>query len=1064
MAIESSKKAIKKKRFSIQYTAVSIFLFATLFTATVAICLQFYFSKQLAHEYALNSFSVNAQATSKHLNMIDRKARNAVELLSKYTPIITENFVNHNINTIFSDVIRNNPYFYSVYVGFPSGDYYEVVNLDANSNIRKKIKASHKDRWVVVYITEKEGVRTRIFTYYDDALNRRVSRSENSDYVVTKRPWYINAKHNKIHQTEPYLFQNIGASGQTYSAKIVGTEVVVAVDIALGSISEYLQDQKSIGIVNSQNETYLYTSEGEIIASDVVFEDKFTLPASKPLVLSAAQKQVIKNAGSIKVSNETAWAPVDFSVAGQPQGYSIDILNLIAEMTGLQFEYINGFTWSELRKKFVEGEIDLLHSLIETANTKSLGQFSEPFLSLPFFVVTKPDAPEITHISQLDNHSLAIPKGWTIIPIIEEYYPNIQVVVVESTLESLKYVQSGKAYAGIDNGAILTYIAKEHFIDGLTYHKNITFNAVNVSTDLRIVLPEKNTDLLNIINLALKHISAEQKSVLMTKWFNTEGDNSNSMLQSTVPYKAMVSLAPHSANHNKLLTKEINGEDYYVYISPVSAVKEYYFAILVPVNRVMKSIFNKIKYSVIFTILCLLLLLPICWIFAKPIVRPIKRLEAENKKIMNRDFDSVEHIDTRITELDELACSLVDMSQSIKQYQHQQKVLMESIIQLIAEAIDDKSAYTAGHCNRVPELGIMLADVASNSTAEGVKDFTFKNEDEIHEFRIAAWLHDCGKIITPEHIVDKGSKLEAIYNRIHEIRMRFEVLRRDAHINYYEKRLNSTDKSPEFVQALQAELEERYAQLDVEYTFVANANVGGEMMKDEDVSRLHEIAEQTWLRHYDDQVGLSPVEEMQLTSDSKVLPVTEKLLADKPEHIVVRTKGKTYDPKFGIKVDIPANEANIGELYNLSISRGTLTAEDRFKINEHIIGTIKMLDRLPFPPELSRVPRYASTHHETLKGTGYPRKLTAEDLSIPERILVLADIFEALTAADRPYKKAKPLSVSIRILHNMAKDDHVDMDLFKLFLSSGIYKTYADKFLKPEQLDEVDVEAYLKES
>jgi HD-GYP domain-containing protein (c-di-GMP phosphodiesterase class II) len=152
---------------------------------------------------------------------------------------------------------------------------------------------------------------------------------------------------------------------------------------------------------------------------------------------------------------------------------------------------------------------------------------------------------------------------------------------------------------------------------------------------------------------------------------------------------------------------------------------------------------------------------------------------------------------------------------------------------------------------------------------------------------------------------------------------------------------------------------------------------------------------------------------------------------------------------------------NQGELYNLSISRGTLTDEDRFKINEHMISTIKMLESLPFPPELQNVPRYASTHHETMRGSGYPRKLPGDQLSIPERILAVADVFEALTASDRPYKKAKPVSVAVDILYKMVLDNHIDKDCFELFIRDKVYMQYAEKFLPPQQIDEVDTEKYL---
>jgi HD-GYP domain-containing protein (c-di-GMP phosphodiesterase class II) len=410
------------------------------------------------------------------------------------------------------------------------------------------------------------------------------------------------------------------------------------------------------------------------------------------------------------------------------------------------------------------------------------------------------------------------------------------------------------------------------------------------------------------------------------------------------------------------------------------------------------------------------------------------------------------------------------MSVAIKDHELKQQELMDSFIQLIAQTIDDKSAYTGGHCNRVPELGLMLVDevVKDKST---FKDFSFKTPDEYREFKISAWLHDCGKIITPEHIVDKGSKLESIYNRIHEVRMRFEVLWRDAEVNYYQALIEQPEQQKKLYQLLI----EQQGQLTQDFAFVANANVGGEFMAEDKVEQLHLIAQQTWQRHFDDTLGLSPVEELHLVrqyeqqgyqerteAESQKLPVTEQLLTDKAEHIIKRDNPVEFDEKLAIKMSAPEHHANLGELYNLSISRGTLTAEDRYIINEHIIGTIKMLEQLPFPPELANVPRFASTHHETLIGTGYPRQLTAEQLTVPERVLVIADIFEALTAADRPYKKAKSLSVSINILHKFALDQHIDIDLFELFLTSGIYLTYANKYMQSEQIDEVDITKYLR--
>ena len=283
------------------------------------------------------------------------------------------------------------------------------------------------------------------------------------------------------------------------------------------------------------------------------------------------------------------------------------------------------------------------------------------------------------------------------------------------------------------------------------------------------------------------------------------------------------------------------------------------------------------------------------------------------------------------------------------------------------------------------------------------------------------------------------------------------MLRRDLEIEY----LNALLRGEVDKDAAKSEFEEKVLQLNDDFEFIANANIGGEFMSEDKIERVKQIAEKTWLRYFDDRLGLSPFEEMNKPTSNTQLPVREKLLEDKPEHIIKRIRPVEFAPEHGIQMQVPEHQYNMGEVYNLTISRGTLTPEDRFKINEHMISGIKMLEALPFPPELSNVPRYASTHHETLKGTGYPRKLSADDLSIPERILVIADIFEALTAGDRPYKKAKPVSVAIDIMYKMALDEHLDMDLFLLFLESGVYLEYAKKFMPETQVDEVDIQKYL---
>jgi HD-GYP domain-containing protein (c-di-GMP phosphodiesterase class II) len=333
-----------------------------------------------------------------------------------------------------------------------------------------------------------------------------------------------------------------------------------------------------------------------------------------------------------------------------------------------------------------------------------------------------------------------------------------------------------------------------------------------------------------------------------------------------------------------------------------------------------------------------------------------------------------------------------------------QRELLESFIKLIASAIDDKSPYIGGHCQRVPEITKMLATAACEQKQGPFAEFDL-DEGQWYELHIAAWLRDCGKVTTPVHIVDKSAKLETIGDRIDMIRDRFELLKRDAEIAYLRKIAKSNADKKKLKAKFDAEIEK----LDDDREFVSESNIGGEFMDPEKQERIVFIA----ARKYTD-------------ASSKMVRVLSE-----------------------------------EEVYNLRIERGTLTTEGRQVINHHIEMTIDMLEALPFPKKLRHVPEYAGGHHEKMDGTGYPRGLMGDQMSIPARIMAIADIFEALTASDRPYKKAKTVSESLRIMGFMNKDNHIDPELFDLFLKSGVWKEYAEKYLEPCQLDDIGIGAYL---
>jgi hypothetical protein len=330
---------------------------------------------------------------------------------------------------------------------------------------------------------------------------------------------------------------------------------------------------------------------------------------------------------------------------------------------------------------------------------------------------------------------------------------------------------------------------------------------------------------------------------------------------------------------------------------------------------------------------------------------------------------------------------------------------------MINEAIDEKSPYTGGHCQRVPQLTMMLAE-AVNDTSEGpLAEFAMTEKDR-YELRIAGLLHDCGKITTPVHVVDKATKLETIFDRINLVDTRFELLRRDAEIDALTKKLELARSSGldeitrrDRTYAIDEELRETLRQVEEDRKFLRRCNIGAESMSKEEQDRVH-------------QIGLSY---------------------------------KWRDPG-GNTADFLTDD----ELKNLTISRGTLTQEEREIINHHIVSTIKMLEALPWPKHLRNVPEYAGGHHERMDGKGYPRGLTREQMSVQARVMGIADIFEALTAKDRPYKKGKTLSESLHILGKFKLNGHIDPDLFDVFIRRKVYLKYAEQFLDPDQIDEVD--------
>lgn len=330
--------------------------------------------------------------------------------------------------------------------------------------------------------------------------------------------------------------------------------------------------------------------------------------------------------------------------------------------------------------------------------------------------------------------------------------------------------------------------------------------------------------------------------------------------------------------------------------------------------------------------------------------------------------------------------------------------LFSTFAETIAMAIDEKSPHTGGHCKRVPALTLMLADAVNDINKGPLASFSMSEADR-HELDIAGWLHDCGKIATPDHIMEKSTKLETIFDRIKYVDAKFEIISRDLKIAYQQKIICAMKlQKPIEVQQFERLLDTELKQLALDRALLQRVNVGGEFLGDAELEHIERIANKY-------QLVINDINTPLLSAD---------------------------------------------EVENLTIRRGTLTEAEREVMKRHMDVTKNILDALPFPKHLSNVTEYALGHHEKLDGTGYPRGLTKEQMSVPARLMAITDIFEALSAVDRPYKKAKPVSECLFILGSMVAKNHLDADIFAIFIESEVYKNYINEYADPEQLDEID--------
>ncbi len=919
--------------------------------------------------------------------------------------------------------VENFDYIFSIYIGYSSGNFLQVIASRGSHEILATYGAPEDTSFIVRSITrDSDGNRKQYWRYLDK--NRRVTGArtgESPSYDPRKRSWYLEGlNHDNSIFTDPYVFSSSRKPGITCAHYLINRGGVFGVDVTLDNFSRFLKEQK----VSDNGTLFLFDHSARIIAhpseSQVLVQPSGS-PQDEIHLLTAEESgdPTVKGITEFYFRNSEGRFDTNLNLTIENKPWLVRMSNMGAKYGLDQIiavaAPITDFT-GHIRR--MEANI-FLFSLLMLLLVVPLVFWISRKISRTLMLLSS-EALKIQNFDFSDSEPFdSVIKE---IHILIEAFSLMKVTIrkrtdaLYATQQKLeKLVEQGIALAAerdIKRLVEMIFLAAKelaHADGGILY----IADTKNDSLQIEII----RTDSLGI---SLGGTTGEKITFKPIPLYDPETGEKNKK---------------HVASFSTLTGQSVNIDD-------ISTSRDFDFEY---VRKFDKK--NRYHTRSVLTV-------------------PLKPRQGDVVGVLqlfNAKNEGSEDVAPFTGEVAGFVEALAAQAAIALDNQHlvaAQRELFNSFIQLLAGAIDAKSPYTGGHCTRVPELAAMLAQAAHDTKGGQFQDFWLKTDDDWREFRVAAWLHDCGKITTPEFVVDKSTKLQTIYNRIHEIRTRFEVLLRDTELDYYKKLVTGEHDR----EVLEKELDSARRQLIDDFQFLAGCNIGGEFMSDEKVQRVREIASRKWLRYFDNRLGLS--NEELLNHDNagtpEDLPVEESLLSDKPEHVTRRDLNGFYEnTDFGFRMDIPDVLYNSGEIYNLCIRKGTLTEEERFKINEHVIQTIVMLNKLPFPKSMSNVSEIAGSHHETMIGSGYPRRLKKEDMSVPARIMVIADIFEALTASDRPYRKAKTLSEALRIMSFMRNDQHIDHELFDLFLTSNVYRQYAEKHLEPEQIDEVDIDQYL---
>ncbi|PTQ10402.1 metal-dependent phosphohydrolase [Vibrio splendidus] len=991
---------MRRRRYPLSIHITSLFLILTTLVGTVLISISYRHSQELL-------LGTVREVSNEHRDKLESVFKQAIApVITTLNVMAVSPFVTHQTSSVEKEswlasvdiIFKQNTNLVALFYGSEDGNFRifrPLSSIKQRADNNAPAKAT-----MMVSSTNLDG--ENFITFLDGAHQVISTRQAESKFNPTTRPWFRNAKPDgSIQLSEPYLFYFLQTNGITLSRRSLDGKHVVGADFTLKSLS-------------SQISELAYSPQTRL----ALFDQHFNLLGQHQLDLSIPKltSQPNNTSKTENTNNQTTG-----KLSGSEQDQSFFNVPKREQMEALKASVIAPLISDEeklnLNLKNVEYNLNtwaLTLTPVELTQNVTL-----------YLAEATPHNELLSDLISMRDKQVAVAIGMLFICFAIVWFVANRLSQPLNTLMQLT-----------DNIARFDF-RRTH------YPKSMIQEVANLAHSIEL-MEHTLHDLITLLRdtAGNQEFSILAKNIAHQSYLITKAETivlfTQSKEKDVFDTAANLAILPFKADINDfikhtpwLLCQLKSGET--IHLNREDNVLNYY----------QDSIFNSDLY--LFPLLNREKLL--VGIVAIGYERPITKMQADKHAFLRE-----------LLSFAEIAKDNIDQMQ-------QQKDMLNAFIELIASAIDTKSPYTGGHCQRVPELTKWLTQ-ATIDDDRYYPQFSLDSK-QWEELMLAAWLHDCGKVTTPEYVVDKATKLETIYDRIHEVRMRFELLKQQAETDYWKAIANG---------ALQEDqlkiLEQSLSELDEEFAFVAECNLGGESMTDEQLERLDRIAKRQWKRTLDDQLGLSWSEKERLNEQQdttekseaeparkdQILPVMEPLLADKPEHKIPWDNGfspaDVWQEAFVLK---PGEvKYNQGELHNLKVRRGTLNDEERFMINDHIIQTFTMLNKLPYPSYLQNIPDIASGHHERIDGKGYPRGLSEDQLPLPSRAMAIADVFEALTSSDRPYKKGKLLSESLNIMTDMATSGHIDPKLYLLFLENKIYDKYAERFLEAKQRCEIE--------